>query len=162
MSEENRIERCFWCGRPKDQTITEETEETIKQSVINNYNPCEKCKEQFADGVHVIGVTKEPIVKGMFPISKDGDNVLYPTGSMFVANDDFIKDLISEPSEEQLLHDVLEKRLLMLPDEFVVDIVEQARKEQQGEDLDTYINDDMENAVNEEDVHSESDEESMA
>jgi hypothetical protein len=143
MSDTERIERCFWCGRAKNMEIEEETEETVNNSVITNYIPCDKCKAEFGNGIHVIGVTKKPIVEGMFPISKSEEEPLYPTGSMFVGNDEFIKELISEPKDEQLLKDVLEQRILMLPDDMVVNIVNQAREEQQGKDIDTYIKDEI-------------------
>lgn len=134
---EERIERCFWCGRPKNGEI-EETEETIKNSVINNYQPCDTCKKSFEGGIHVIGVTKEPIVKGMFPISKDDDNILYPTGSMFVANEEFIKDMLSEEDEKELLKNVLKDRVLMIPNEMCEQIVNDARAAQ-AEHTDDYI-----------------------
>ena len=92
-----RIERCFWCGRPKNGEVLE-TEETVKKSIIRDYVPCNSCKELIDDKIHVIGVTTEPIVEGMFPISADenGENCLYPTGSMFVATENFVKELLSE------------------------------------------------------------------
>ena len=66
---EERIERCFWCGKPKSGEI-EETEETIKNSVINDYTPCDKCKESFAGGIHIIGVTKNLLLMVCFPFQK--------------------------------------------------------------------------------------------
>ena len=135
---EERIERCFWCGRPKSGAI-EETEETIKNSVITNYQPCDACKKSFADGIHVMGVTTEPIVQGMFPISKDEKNTLYPTGSMFVANEEFIKDMLSDESEKELLENVLQDRVLMIPNELCEQIVNDARAAQ-AENGDEYLN----------------------
>ena len=160
MSETQKIERCFWCGRPKDASIIEETEETLKNSVINNYQPCEKCKESFNGGIHVIGVTKEPIVKNMFPIVKDGENVLYPTGSMFVANEEFIKEMISGDSEDEkeLLTNVLKERVLLIPNDQCEQIVNDAREAQEAQSNSEYINTEMEGvASNEEDVQGEGD-----
>ncbi len=135
---EERIERCFWCGRPKNGEI-EETEETIKNSVIANYQPCDACKKSFSDGIHVIGVTTEPIVKGMFPISKDEKNTLYPTGSMFVANEEFIRDMLSDENEKELLENVLQDRVLMIPNELCEQIVNDARAAQ-AESGSEYLN----------------------
>lgn len=135
---EERIERCFWCGKPKSGEI-KETEETIKNSVINNYEPCDTCKASFGNGIHVIGVTKEPIVKDMFPISKDDKNTLYPTGSMFVANEEFIKEMLSDESEKELLEAVLKERVLMIPNELCDQIVNDARNAQ-AESNEKYIN----------------------
>lgn len=134
---EERIERCFWCGKPKSGEIRE-TEETIKNSVINNYEPCDACKASFGNGIHVIGVTKEPIVKSMFPISKDEKNTLYPTGSMFVANEEFIKEMLSDESEKELLDAVLKERVLMIPNELCDQIVNDARNSQ-AESNEKYI-----------------------
>lgn len=135
---EERIERCFWCGKPKDGAI-EETEETIKNSVINNYEPCDACKASFGDGIHVIGVTKQPIVQNMFPISKDDKNTLYPTGSMFVANEEFIKDMLSDENEKELLDAVLKEKVLMIPNELCEQIVNDVRSAQ-AESNGEYIN----------------------
>lgn len=148
---EERIERCFWCGKPKSGEI-KETEETIKNSVINNYEPCDACKASFGNGIHVIGVTKEPIVKNMFPISKDDKNTLYPTGSMFVASEEFIKDMLSDESEKELLEAVLKEKVLMIPNELceqIVNDVRNAQVESNGE----YIN--QMDAVHEEGTSNE-------
>lgn len=135
---EERIERCFWCGKPKSGEI-KETEETIKNSVINNYEPCDACKASFGNGIHIIGVTKEPIVKNMFPISKDDKNTLYPTGSMFVANEEFVKDMLSDENEKELLESVLKERVLMIPNELCEQIVNDVRNAQ-AESNEKYIN----------------------
>ena len=156
MSEEvKRTERCFWCGKPKDGSIIEETEETLKNSVINNYEPCENCKKAFSHGIHVIGVTKKPIIDGMFPIMKDGDNVLYPTGSMFVANDDFVKDMLD--GEDELLENVLKERILLIPNEQCEQIVKDATEAQNSaEDITTKM-DAVQGEVNEENVQNQGD-----
>lgn len=148
---EERIERCFWCGKPKSGEI-KETEETIKNSVINNYEPCDACKASFGNGIHVIGVTKEPIVKDMFPISKDDKNTLYPTGSMFIANEEFIKEMLSDESEKELLEAVLKERVLMIPNELCDQIVNDARNSQ-VESNEKYINN--MDAVHEEETSNE-------
>ena len=159
-----KIERCFWCGKPKDQSITEETEETINNSIINSYVPCDKCKETFANGIHVMGVSKEPIVDGMFPITKDNDNVLYPTGSMFISNDEFIKDILSDPSEKELLDNVLKERKLLLPNDFVEQIINDIRdveNEMNAKDVDNHL-DTLEEVLDEEKIHDQSNEESLS
>lgn len=161
--EEKRIERCFWCGRPKSGPI-EETEETINNSVITNYQPCPLCKEEFSKGIHVIGVTEKPIVDGMFPIMKDDKNTLYPTGSMFVAQEDFIKDMLSEESEKELLENVLKERVILLRNEMVEQIVEDARAAgNENELVEDYKNklEKVAGEENAEEVQSQSNEESM-
>lgn len=131
-----RTEICFWCGKPKHiEEGAEITEEIYKNAVVNNYVPCDACSKTFGDGIHVIGVKREPIVKGMFPISKDSEGDLFPTGSMFVANESFIKDMLSEEEDKELLENVLQEKILMLKDEVVTEIIEEARRQNQGEDL---------------------------
>ena len=69
---------------------------------------------------------------------KDGDNVLYPTGSMFVANDDFIKDMLD--GEDELLANVLKERILLIPNEQCEQIVNDARDAQnQAEEIESDI-----------------------
>ena len=133
-----RIERCFWCGRPKNGEVLE-TEETVKKSIIRDYVPCNSCKELIDDKIHVIGVTTEPIVEGMFPIFADenGENCLYPTGSMFVATENFVKELLSDQPERLEL--VLEKKLLMFPEDTIVGIIEELNKRDDVVSLDEYI-----------------------
>ena len=143
----DKIERCFWCGRPKDESVVieEENEDTLRDSIIKNYIPCDKCKREFGNGIHVIGVTKEPIVKGMFPISQDAENTLYPTGTMFVSEDSFVENMLAD--QKELLENVLKERVLLLPEETVADIVEQAQEaerkanEVNADNYDAYIND---------------------
>lgn len=133
---QERTEICFWCGKPKHiEEGVAFTEEIYKNAIIQNYVPCDACKKTFGDGIHVIGVKRNPIAKGMFPISKDEEGDLFPTGSMFVANESFVKDMLSEEEDKELLENVLQEKILMLKDEVVTEIIEQARKQNQGEDL---------------------------
>lgn len=160
MSEQQRAERCFWCGKLKSHELTErEVLEKKIQSYIGSYEPCDQCKELFKDGIHVVGVTNKPIVEGMFPISTNGDENLYPTGSMFIANDEFITDMLSEDSEKELLKNVLKERKLMLRNEVVESIVKQAREANVGKDIDVNVG---EGESNEEEVQDQSNEESVA
>lgn len=157
VKEEETLERCFWCGLPKDKTVSDE-QITKMRPVIHDYRPCEACKEKFNGGIHVIGVTDKPIVQGMFPISKsDNGDCLYPTGSMFVATDEFVKDLLPEEENKELKENVLRERILMLPEEVVSNIVEEARKAQAGEDITP-----TEEVSNEENIQNQSDKENMA
>jgi hypothetical protein len=162
---EKKIEICFWCGNPKDENISHEDllkAKTDNDIVINNYRPCDRCKKMFGKGIHVIGVTDKPIAEGMFPISKSSDQTLYPTGSMFVASEEFILDLLSDDAQKELRENVLKERVLMMPDSVVEGIVNDAREHNQGENLD--INSallDDEGEKNEENVQDQSNEESL-
>ena len=146
----DRIERCFWCGRPKDINIkeTDENLDTLKNSIIKNYIPCDRCKEEIADKIHVIGVTEEPIVPNMFPISKDDNMTLYPTGSMFAAGEDMIKDMLSD--QQDLLENVLNEKVLLLPDKDVTDIIHQIIEYEENNNIQqeaNYVNNILNNII---------------
>lgn len=117
------IERCFWCGRLKNVGI-EETEENIRESVIADYTPCERCKKVFDAFVQVVGVVKEPLFEGMPSIGKEGDEMLYPTGFRFDAPEDFLRVLVKDAPDEKLLDDVLKDRVLLMPDHIVREFYE--------------------------------------
>lgn len=143
MDNENVVERCFWCGHLKDKSITDEdVSNKHLQAVIRDYVPCDACKDVFSHGIHVIGVTDHPIIEGMFPISHDekaGD--LYPTGAMFVANEQFVYGLFTDESEKEQRDRVLKERVLMLPNEFVENLVREAEEQDsQSGNMDEYLN----------------------
>lgn len=78
---------CFFCGEEKkeiallghigDKRKGEDFEAPMK--AVLDYEPCEKCREQFARGVLLIEVTTSPEYMGM-PISENA----YPTGRYVV------------------------------------------------------------------------------
>ena len=74
---------CFFCGKEKNEIallgkIDREDSEAPRK-VILNFEPCDECKEKFAQGVLLIEVTQTPTYIGM-PIA---DNA-YPTGRYVV------------------------------------------------------------------------------
>ena len=141
------IPQCFWCGQDKNELALlgkiDKQDSEAPRRVIMDYEPCDKCKELFDKGIHVIGVSTEPIIKSMFPISEQPDGTkLYPTGTMFVSSEDWIRRLLSEPNEQELLNSVLEHKKLMMPEEICAAYVQQAQEmeavdimEQQEEEL---------------------------
>lgn len=121
---------CFWCGKEKNEVallgkIDKEDFEAPRR-VILNYEPCDKCKKLFGKGIHVIGVTEEPIVPGMFPIVDDSRAKLYPTGSMFIAPEDWVKDFLTVNERENMIEEVLAKKSLLMPDHIVCQIVDES------------------------------------
>lgn len=123
---------CFWCGKEKNEVallgkIDREDSEAPRR-VIMNYDPCDSCQELFAKGIHIIGVSEQPVMQGMFPISKSGGKDLFPTGAMFVAREEWVKQMVSEPDEKELLDNVLKERVMLMPSEVVEDIVKEASK----------------------------------
>ena len=74
--------------------VNKEDSEMPMRAIVD-YEPCDTCKELFSKGVHVIGVTTEPMIENMFPIVKDDNITLYPTGSMFVAPEQWVTDFLT-------------------------------------------------------------------
>ena len=149
IEEKETMRVCFWCGRPFDGSDKE-----IKKDdpiFVASYDPCDKCKEEIGDNIHVIGVTPEPIINEIPAIGKnDKDEDLYPTGSMFVAGENFLdmiftqdKDNKTEEEIEEQKKAILEAKVLMLPEDTVLDIIKTVR-ESRGEES------------NEENIQSES------
>lgn len=74
---------CFFCGKEKNEIallgkIDREDSEAPMKTVLN-FEPCDECKEKFAQGVLLIEVTKTPTYIGM-PIAENA----YPTGRYVV------------------------------------------------------------------------------
>lgn len=127
------IPQCFWCGKDKSEIALlgkmDKEDSPAPRRVIVDYEPCDKCKELFSKGIHVVGVSEEPVIKGMFPISEQPDGKkLYPTGTMFVSSEDWIHRLLSEPEEKELLDAVLKQRKMLMPEEICAAYVEQAKQ----------------------------------
>lgn len=119
---------CFWCGKEKNEVALmgkmDKQDSAAPKHLIVDYEPCDKCKELFSKGVHVIGVTPKPITQGQFPIMQDPE--MYPTGSMFVAPKEWMRAFLKENQHEEMTDDVLEKGVMLMPDEIVSKIVEES------------------------------------
>lgn len=125
---------CFWCGKDKNEValmgkIDKEDSEAPRKLIIN-YEPCDACKELFSKGIHVVGVTDKPIVPEMFPIVQDDKVTLYPTGSMFVATEDWVQRFLTANEQEAMISDVLAKKTLLMPDVIVNEIVRESKVEE--------------------------------
>jgi hypothetical protein len=122
---------CFWCGQDKNEVALmgkiDKEDSEVPRKLITNYEPCDKCKELFSKGIHVIGVTEKPIVEGMFPIVKDNVKTLYPTGAMFVATEDWTQRFLTANEQEDMIPDVLEEKTLLMPDTIVNEIVRESK-----------------------------------
>lgn len=133
---------CFWCGKEKNEVallgqINKEDSEAPRR-VIMDYEPCEQCKELFSMGIHIIGVSTEPIVETMFPIVNDDNIKLYPTGSMFVSTEEWVTSFLTANNQQSMLENVLSSRVLMLPDTIVTEIIDDSKADEMNiETLDT-------------------------
>lgn len=125
---------CFWCGKEKNEVallgqINKEDSEAPRR-VIMDYEPCEQCKELFSMGIHIIGVSTEPIVETMFPIVNDDNIKLYPTGSMFVSTEEWVTSFLTANNQQSMLENVLSSRVLMLPDTIVTEIIDDSKADE--------------------------------
>ena len=128
---------CFWCGKEKNEVALLgelKGDAEAPKHVIVDYEPCDKCKELFSKGIQIIGVVDQPIVDGMFPIVVDGDVELYPGGSMFLGTEEWVTRFLTENNEPELLKRVLESKKLLLPEHIVLQLIEDYKALESGED----------------------------
>ena len=74
------ITLCFWCGESKGIALLGKLPndaEAPKEAVID-YEPCDKCKELWNQGIPVVEVSETPINKTQSPITTNP--TVYPTG----------------------------------------------------------------------------------
>lgn len=119
---------CFWCGKEKNEVALmgkmDKQDSAAPKHLVVDYEPCDTCKELFSKGIHVIGVTPKPITQGQFPIMQNPE--MFPTGSMFVAPKEWMKSFLEENEHPEMVNDVLEKGVMLMPDEIVSKIVEES------------------------------------
>lgn len=91
------MERCFFCGETKGIAFMGKLEGDVEapKFVILNYEPCDKCKEQFNKGVTCIEVANEPIMPGQ-PEIREG---LYPTSRLAVIKVEAAIDLFADADD---------------------------------------------------------------
>ena len=80
------MEICFFCNEAKGIVLFGKLRNDIEapREVLINYEPCDKCKEKFKDGVIVVAVTTEQQHKNQPSITTHNDEELYPTGAYVV------------------------------------------------------------------------------
>lgn len=128
------IDVCFWCLRPLNDG--EEFHKGEDRMVMRNYVPCKKCEEVFQHGIRLTGVVKEKPLEGMPPICQDAEGSdLYPTGTLFLATDEMVKEMLNEDSEKELLEQVLESKVMLMPEENVQHIIDMVKEADAGQPL---------------------------
>lgn len=80
------IEICFFCNEAKGIVLFGKLKNDIEapREVLINYEPCNKCKEKFKEGVTVVEVTTAQQCKNQPSITIHNDEELYPTGAYVV------------------------------------------------------------------------------
>lgn len=126
---------CFWCGQPKNEVALlgriDREDSEAPMHVTMDYEPCDKCKELIGEGIHVIGATNTPEVENMPPIAGGKEHPVYPTGAFFVAAPQFIERLLA--SDEEMLERVLEAKVLVMPHDVVLNIIDDFKKFEEAE-----------------------------
>lgn len=82
---------CAWCGEHKGEiALLGELPGDVKapREAIVDYEPCDKCKEQWTKGVVYIEVSEEPQMPNQPEITEG----LYPTGTLVVVAEDALDD----------------------------------------------------------------------
>lgn len=113
---------CFFCGQEKNEIVIMgklKGDVEAPRNVCLDYEPCDHCKELFAQGILCIGVTDHPLPDGRPPISGS----LYPTGAYLVVTEDFIHRFIAD---EALKQSVLDKRTMLLDQQILAQLQEEA------------------------------------
>lgn len=103
---------CAWCGEPKNEIALMGKIKTDKKGedpeapmhCILDYNPCDKCKEQWDKGVAILEATTKRPTPYRPPIQKDKNNEIYPTMRMVVIKPEAAQNIFEgEFKEGQLL-----------------------------------------------------------
>ena len=98
---------CFFCGEAKNEIALmgkvggkgEDIE--MPMHCVLDYEPCDKCKEEMAQGITLIGVAEQPTSENQTPI--DANRRLYPTGKWCVITEECTKRIFDESSSKSLL-----------------------------------------------------------
>lgn len=88
---------CAFCGREKNEIallgLIGDDEQAPKSCIIN-YVPCDKCQEDWCQGVALIAVTENP-VPGAPPFSSTEDKELYLAGKVVVIKEEAASSIFS-------------------------------------------------------------------
>ena len=80
------MEICFFCNEAKGIVLFGKLKKDVEapREVLIDYEPCDKCKEKFKEGVIVVAVTTEQQYKNQPSITTRNNEELYPTGAYVV------------------------------------------------------------------------------
>ena len=83
---------CAWCNEPTGEVILVGQlpgDVAAPREMIVSYEPCDKCREQWDQGVACVEVDAKPTAINQPPIYDD----LYPTGRCIVVNSERLKEV---------------------------------------------------------------------
>lgn len=131
-----KVETCFWCLQPFDKKIKfDKAKDTME---FSGYLLCEDCKKMLGNNIHVIGVDQKQIINKQPALffGKNGESY-YPTGSMFIATDEWVKDFLHGNDADGLSEKILKNRVFTIPQELMDVLIEKF----EDEDVDQMIDD---------------------
>ena len=81
---------CFFCGESKGIALMGRLKGDAEapHSCVMDYEPCDKCKAMFEQGVLLIGVLDRQPSDGRPPMTAEGGMSVYPTGAHAVITPD--------------------------------------------------------------------------
>lgn len=93
---------CFWCGKDDGTVILAGAsyKGRAPHRMIVSYEPCDGCKQRFAQGITLVEVTEHPSDQRQ-AISRNPD--LYPTGRYMVLKESAFKRIFTGPIVEATL-----------------------------------------------------------
>jgi hypothetical protein len=99
---------CFWCGESSEVILfgRMKNDREAPREVCLSYEPCNACKKQHEQGIWVIEAEETPTQDNQPPMGKH-----YPTSNWWVVAESVVARMIND---EQIVKDVLAKRVLML------------------------------------------------
>lgn len=81
------MELCFWCGEVKGIALLGKLKGDAEapKEIVLNYEPCDKCKELFEQGILIVEVTTTPMQQDKLPFQHNpNEPPIYPTGRHLV------------------------------------------------------------------------------
>lgn len=95
------IKTCFWCEESTNEIVLfgdhYKHNEKAPHQVIMDYEPCEKCQQDFAQGILIVEATEHPTHAGQARLDQG-----YPTGRHWIVKPEAI-ELIFTPEAAQTI-----------------------------------------------------------
>lgn len=121
---------CFFCGEEKQEIallgkLKGDVEAPHRMCL--DYEPCEKCKQAFTQGILLVGVVTHPLPDNRPPIQEN----LYPTGSYMLVTESFIERFLADDVKTK--EQVLKTRKMLLEEPVIQHLQKQAEALNQKE-----------------------------
>lgn len=121
---------CFFCGEEKQEIallgkLKGDVEAPHRMCL--DYEPCEKCKQAFTQGILLVGVVTHPLPDNRPPIQEN----LYPTGSYMLVTESFIERFLADDVKTK--EQVLKIRKMLLEEPVIQHLQKQAEALNQKE-----------------------------